>query len=180
MKLRCVAVLVGVAGMSTAGCALFGGGKPPIVVSGAEVPKAAQQALAEKFKTWTPAELDQQAAACQTAAGAAPLAVTADFDNDAKGDLGLAVKTADGIKLVALMRRGKEYEVFELEPLGNGQSSAYLGLVKRGTKFESPLTSTDDFYAADTLSAYRCGAPAIHYIWTGLGFRRVPPAGKMP
>lgn len=177
MRLRSVAVLIVVAGAGS-GCLL---GKPPdVVVSGAQVPKAAQEALNEKFKSWTPAELDQQATACQSAAGAAPLAVTADFDNDAKADLGLAVKTADGLKLVALMRRGNEYEVFELEPLGNGQSSAYLGLVKRGTRFESPLTSTDDFYAADTLSAYRCGAPAIHYIWTGLGFRRVPPAGKQP
>jgi hypothetical protein len=172
-----VAVLIVVAGAGS-GCLL---GKPPdVVVSGALIPKAAQVALNEKFKTWTPAELDQQATACQQAAGAAPLAVTADFDSDAKSDLGLAVKTADGVKLVALLRRGNEYEVFELEPLGNGQSSAYLGLVKRGTRFESPLTSTDDFYAADTLSAYRCGAPAIHYVWTGLGFRRVPPAGKLP
>lgn len=178
MRLRSVAVLIAVAGAGAAGCLL---GKPPeVVVSGATVPRAAQVALDERYKTWTPAEIDQQATACQPAGGAAPLAVTADFDSDAKPDLGMAVKTADGIRLVALMRRGEEYEVFELEPLGNGQASAYLGLEKRGTRFASPLTSTDDFYAADTLSTYRCGSTAVHYVWTGLGFRRVPPAGKTP
>ena len=179
MRLRSVVVLIVMAGLGTPGCALFGGGKPPVVVSGAEVPREAQTVLSEKWQGWTPAELDPQATSCQPAGGTAPLAVIADLDSDTKADLALQIKTAEGIKLVALMRRGEEYAVFELDKLGDGQSPTYLGLEKRGTRFPSPLTSTDDFYAADTLATYKCGKPIVHYIWTGLGFKRVE-IGKLP
>ncbi len=176
MRLRRVAVLIVMGGVSAAGCAM--GRRTDVVVSGATVPRAAQEVLNAKWHGWTPAEVDQQATACQPAGRTAPVALTADFDSDTKPDLALAVKTADGTKLVALLQRGEEYELFELAPPADGQA-AYLGLEKRGTKYASPLTSTDDFYAADTLTAYRCGTPPVHYLWTGLGFKRVE-AGKTP
>ena len=141
-------------------------------VAGSTLPKMAQHALTDHWKTWAPAELDPQAASC--AGSTAPtLTVTADLDGDGQPDVSTAVKTPDGVKLVALLRRGEEYKVVEIEPLGNDQVPVSLGLEKRGARFENPVDLTYDFYAANTLATYRCGKPTAAYIWSGLVFKKV-------
>ena len=162
--------------LGAAGCSWFGdkgffGHKK--TVAGSTLPKMAQYALSNQWKTWSPAELDPQAASCAGAA-APSLTVMADLDGDGQEDISTAVKTPDGVKLVALMRRGEEYKVIDIEPLGNAQVPVSLGLEKRGARFENPIDLTYDFYAANTLATYRCGKPTAAYIWSGLIFKKVP------
>jgi hypothetical protein len=141
-------------------------------VDGSTLPKMAQYALSDHWKSWAPAELDPQAVSC--AGSSAPtLTVTADLDGDGQDDVSTAVKTPDGVQLVALLRRGEEYKVIEIEPFGTTQASASLGLEKRGARFENPVDLTYDFYAANTLATYRCGKPTAAYIWSGLVFKKV-------
>jgi hypothetical protein len=71
------------------------------------------------------------------------------------------------------MRRGEEYKVIDIEPLGNAQVPVSLGLEKRGARYENPIDLTYDFYAANTLATYRCGKPTAAYIWSGLIFKKV-------
>lgn len=150
-------------------------GGPP---AGAQVdvlsmlPEAARETLEKKWKkTWTLAQVDPPATACQTAA-AAPI-VTADFDGDTLADYALAVQTPDGVKLMALLLRGDQYLLFEVDGLGQAQASAFLGVEKRGTKFVNAASSAEDYFSTETLAAHRCGAPSVVYLWTGSGFRRV-------
>jgi len=138
------------------------------------LPKMAREALEKRWKkTWTPAEIDQQAASCRAAGTVAPKLVSADVDGDNQADYAMAVKTPAGVQLVALLYRQSGYQIYELDPLGGAQASAVIGLERRGTRFVNAASSTDDFYSADTVAAYRCGSPTIIYIWTGSGFRRI-------
>ena len=152
---------------------------PPAAQDGSisALPKAGREALERRWKTATIAAVDSQASACQNAAPASPI-VSADFDSDTLVDYALAVQAPDGVKLVVLLRRGEEYRVEELDQLGAGPATAFLGLEKRGTRFLNAATSTDDFFSADTLAAHRCGAPTVVYLWAGSGFRRVTVAQK--
>src|SRR5262245_1148764 len=98
--------------LSAASCVFRHSATPP---GAAMLPKAAREALTERWKTWSIAAVDSQATACQTAASTPAPLVSADFDNDTLHDYAAAVQTPDGVKLVALLARGHDYRVFELD-----------------------------------------------------------------
>jgi hypothetical protein len=138
------------------------------------LPKDAREVLEKKWKRWTVASIDPQATSCQSGTAASVPLVTADFDSDTLPDYALAVQTHEGVKLVALLRRGNDdYLLFELDDLGQSQASAFLGLEKRGTRFVNPSSGFNDFFSAETLAAHRCGSASVVYLWVGTVFRRV-------
>jgi hypothetical protein len=157
---------------ASAACAgLFGGSSKTPSADG--LPRAAHEALVKKWKnTWKAAAIEAQATSCQTGSTASPV-VSADFDNDTLPDYAMAVQTPEGVRLVALLARGKDYKLVDIDALGSGESTAFLGIEKRGQKFVDPKSAAEDYFASDTLATYRCGASANVYIWSGSAFRRV-------
>ena len=86
------------------------------------------------------------------------------------GAVGGAIVVA--LLLVAVFARLEDSTVVNVDSLGSGTAGGYLGIEKRGTKFKSQF-GLDDFFAADTLSVYRCGQPTTAYVWAGSGFSKV-------
>ena len=137
------------------------------------LPLAAREALVKKWNnTWKPAAVEAQAASCQTGAPA-PAMVSADFDNDTLQDFALAVQTPDGVRLVALLARGKEFKLVDVDELGKGEATSFLGLEKRGVKFVDPASAAEDYFSSETLATHRCGSVSRAYIWLGSSFRKV-------
>ena len=133
------------------------------------LPVAAREELAKKWdNTWKPAAVEAQATSCQTGAAAPPI-VSADFDNDTLQDFALAVQTPEGVRLVALLARGKEFKLVDIDELGSGEATSFLGLEKRGVKFVDPTNAAEDYFSSETLATHRCGSPSRVYIWLRIG-----------
>jgi len=138
----------------------FGGSSKTPQADG--LPLAAREELVKKWNnTWKPAAVEAQAASC------------ADFDNDTLQDFALAVQTPDGVRLVALLARGKEFKLVDVDELGKGEATSFLGLEKRGVKFVDPASAAEDYFSSETLATHRCGSVSRAYIWLGSSFRKV-------
>jgi hypothetical protein len=149
----------------------FGGSSKTPQADG--LPFAAREELVKKWdKTWKPAAVEAQATSCRPGEAAPPM-VSADFDNDTLKDFALAVQTPEGVRLVALLARGKEFKLVDVDELGKGEATSFLGLEKRGVKFVDPGSAAEDYFSSETLATYRCGSPSRAYIWSGSSFRRV-------
>jgi hypothetical protein len=168
---RHVLVLVALAA-ATAGSTLLAQ-KGTTLPTGLSLPKSAKKALDDHLKGWAMAPIDPQASACRRDGEASPAFVQADFDGDGQQDIAVAVKVGDDVRLVAILARMEQSQLVNVDSLGQGAASAYLGIEKRGTKFKDPQYGLDDFLSADTLAVYRCGQSTTAYIWAGSGFIKV-------
>jgi hypothetical protein len=163
-----IAIIIGIGSGALAGAPLAAQKS-----GGVALPKIARKALDAKWKGWQLATMDPQSQSCRGDGGESPVVLQGDFDDDGRLDTALAIKTAQGVRLVAAMARVQETLLYDIDSLGDAAASGYLGLERRGTKFTNPNTKLDDYFAADTLTVYRCGQPRTAHIWTGLGFSKV-------
>jgi hypothetical protein len=144
------------------------------------LPKDARKALDKKWPGWQMAAIDPASASCLADQTAARAVVEGDFDSDGRADIGAAIQTPQGVRLVAMTWREWGYEVYDLDSLGDKMASAYLGRERPGAKFLNPNTQLDDYFPTDTLAAYTCSGGRTAYLWTGLGFRKIVIGNKPP
>ena len=153
----------------------------PATLDAGSLPAAARAALDAKWpKSWSIASVGPQVASCLAGKPAAML-VTSDFDSDGAADLAAAVTTPKGVRLVVLLARDDHYAFFDVDGLGDQGATAGLGLGKRGAVFTKATSLFQDFYPADTLTAFTCAGPVASYLWSGLDFYKVAlAAGPRP
>ena len=147
--------------------------------SGLTLSEATRDALNETFDKWQIAPIDPQSVACRTDASAQSF-VRGDLNSDGQPDLALAVKTADGVHLVAVFERATGGLVVDVDTLGQSAAEGTLGLEPRGSSFKNPEDGLEDYFTADTLVISRCGQPQTLYFWNGLGFRKLTLRASSP
>ena len=166
-------VTIGIGMLALAAC---GSATPPrtlpATLDAGSLPSAARQALGAKWATWSVATLGPQVASCLAGKPAA-MVVTSDFDSDGAADLAAAITTPKGVRLVVLLAREDHYALYDVDGLGDQGASAGLGLGKRGAQFTKANSLFNDFYSADTLTAFTCAGPTASYLWSGLDFYKV-------
>lgn len=151
-----------------AGLTLFVG--PNLAARQFALPKAADEALDERWATWSLATIDPGAMAC--AADARP-AVTLDIDGDGLSDVAALVQTPDGVRLVALLSRLWGYDLYDIDALGETTASGYLTAMPRGTAYVNPRTAAESYLSNATMAVRRCGMPEIDlYLWYGFRFEK--------
>jgi hypothetical protein len=133
--------------------------------------QATRDALDATFKKWQIATVAPQAVACQN--GSAAPFVRGDLNSDGQPDLALAIKTAEGVHLVAVFERATDSTVVDVDSMGQEAADGAVGIQPRGGSFKNPDDALDDYFTADTLMVTRCGQPRTLYFWSGLGFRKV-------
>lgn len=136
--------------------------------------------LDDRWDTWSLAAIAPDASAC--AADAAP-AVTLDVDGDGLADVAAAVRAPDGVHLVALLRRQRGYELFEIDRLGDDVASGYLTVTPPGRAYQNPRTGQETWTLAPTITILRCGQNSADlYEWFGFRFNKitVPRGAAMP
>jgi hypothetical protein len=153
------------------------GSLPPVFVQSQTAPptlsKDARNALKDKWPGWQLAEIDVQGnSACLDARAPSPV-VQADIDSDGHPDVAAAIRTAQGVRLVALISRPGHYDTYDIDALGDTVSAAFLGIQPRGSSFRKVGEWIDHFYSADTLAAYQCGKPTAAYLWNGFRFLKI-------
>ena len=113
--------------------------------------------------------------ACDAAGAAAPLLLTADFDNDELADYGLVITKPDGTAhLLAILARVNRAAIHELGAWVESAGATHLRVLPMGRKFRPADTALDDYFSAPTLAAGTCTEAATAYLWTGMGFRATP------
>jgi hypothetical protein len=143
----------------------------------ATMPRAARTVLTKKWPLWELASIDSAASSCATGKPA-EARVTADFDYDDHVDIAAAIKTAKGVRLVALVWRSWGYDLYDVDALGEQTATGYLEVAGHGTKFINPTTMLPDFFSGNTLTIHTCGKPTTAYTWNGVGFRKITIAGS--
>jgi hypothetical protein len=141
-----------------------------------ELPDKAEDALDDRWDTWSVAPLATEATSCAPeAAGALSL----DVDSDGLEDIVLAVLTPDGVRLVALLRRLRGYDLYDVDALGEIEADGHLVVMPRGTAYRNPRTSLDDYVANDTVGVHRCDQEQVElYLWYGFRFEKIIPAPR--
>lgn len=168
-------IVVGVTGiLALAAC---GAAVPPrtlpATLDAGALPAAARQALDAVWpKGWSIASIGPQVASCLAGKPATTI-VTSDFDSDGLPDIAAAVKTPKGVRVVVLLAREDHYALFDVDGLGDQGATAGLGLGKRGDTFTKADSLFQDYYPADTLTAYTCAGPVVSYLWGGYAFYKV-------
>ncbi len=158
-----------------------GVGTTPKMVSGVAVPAMAADLISQQWKSWSLATTDPQAIACRTSGDAPGAMVQGDFDGDGRPDVALAVKTPQGVRLVAVLSRLEDGRLFDVNALGDAQATAALGVARRGSSYRNPLADLDEYFATDTPTTERCGQPGrTAYFWNGAGFTKQALAGSTP
>jgi hypothetical protein len=137
------------------------------------LPKAARDALNNKWRGWQIATVDPALSCLTGDAATSPMLVQADFDSDGHPDVAAAIQTPQGVRLVAMMSREGGYELFDLDALGDKTAAAYLRVESRGTKFLRPPLQVPDYFSDATLATYTCGGGHTVYVWSGAGFEKI-------
>ncbi len=162
------------AALAAAGC---GGGSAqvPGASSGLTLTEATRDALDRAFDKWEIAPVDPQSVSCQAQNDGASSSsfVRGDLNSDGLPDLALAVKTPQGVRLVAVFERTIDSLVVDVDSLGQTAADGALGIQPRGSTFKNPGDGLDDYFTAETIAVSRCGQPRTLYFWSGLGFRKV-------
>jgi hypothetical protein len=144
---------------------------PVSQAGGAALPKRASDVLDERFKDWRLASIESAGDACLARlAGRSPSFAEADLTGDGTMDYALQIATAEGVRVVALIGRLRDFtltEVVQPAPASN----RILEIRRRGTRFRDVGAAVDDFFGADTITMTECGNSVTAYIWTGAGFR---------
>jgi hypothetical protein len=141
---------------------------------GAALPKRASEVLDKRFKDWRLASVEPGTDSClKNLAGQSPSFAEADLTGDGTIDYALQIATTDGVLVVALIGRLRDFTVNEVVPAGPA-SNRVLEIRKRGTRFREPGAAVDDFFGADTITLTECGKATTAYLWTGAEFRATP------
>jgi hypothetical protein len=133
------------------------------------LPLPIKKLLDKKYKGWQLAPV-APAGGCTSRMGDSPAFVTADFNSDGFTDWGLEIKTATGVKLIAVMAWQEDYRIFELDASPDAAAARFLGVGHRGTKFMNPQTTLEDYFTNDTLLTLSCGRDQVAYLWVGFNF----------
>lgn len=134
-----------------------------------DVPLPVRKLLDKKFKGWQLATV-APAGGCADRMGDAAALVNADFNSDGFPDWGIQIKTATGVRLLAVMAWQEDFRIFELESSADATASRYLGVARRGSKFLNPQTTLDDYFTNETLVTNSCGKDQVAYLWVGFNF----------
>jgi hypothetical protein len=129
--------------------------------------------LTRRWPGWQPAVLDPQVASCAGGQKDRPLLVEYDADGDGASDVAIAVQTGGGTRLVVIMNRSWDSDVYDVDSLGGAAANGFLGVMPRGRRFTNPATQIDDYFSNPTITATRCGEPVAAYRWNGTGFAKV-------
>jgi hypothetical protein len=135
------------------------------------LPLVVKKLLDKKYKGWQLAPV-APAGGCADRMGDSPALVTADFNSDGFADWGLEIKTSAGVKLLVVMAWQEDYRIFELETSADATASRFVGLARRGTRFENPQTKMEDYFTNETLVTNSCGKDQVAYLWVGFNFIR--------
>lgn len=133
----------------------------------------AREALRRRWPKWQLAALDPQVPACASGQKDLPLLVELDADGDSASDVGVAIQTGEGTRLVVILSRAWDTDIYDIDTLGGAAANGFLGVVPRGRRYTNPATNLDDYFSNPTVMATRCGEPALAYRWTGVGFEKV-------
>jgi hypothetical protein len=143
-------------------------------VEGVAIPKVAKNAIDGRFKGWKLAIVDPQATSCLAdGQKSGPPFVQGDLDGDGRPDVALAIKTSQGVRLVAVLARLDDAQVYDIDGLGADASSVSLALARRGMGFTNPNTTLPDWFATDALITSRCGQARTAYVWSGSKFDKL-------
>ena len=149
------------------------GGGVPIQKTTAppELPTLVHRLLDRQYKGWQLATV-APAGGCADRMGDSPALVSADFNSDGFPDWAMEIKTAAGVKVIAVMGFLQDYRIFELESSADATASRFLTLGHRGTKFTNPQTSLEDYFTNETIMTASCGSDRVAYLWVGFNFQK--------
>jgi hypothetical protein len=180
MRMRVTAVIgTLILSLSTTGCIIFAlGDRNPAPVKEGALAEDARDTLTKRWKTWERATLDPQVKNCAGGRTDLPVFVEFDADGDSANDVGAAVQTPEGTRLVVILNRSWQIELHDLDSLGSTGANGFLEIMPRGRRFTNPNTKIDDYFSNPTLAVVRCGEPVMAYRWNGVGFEKITLGGK--
>ena len=162
-----------VSALAASACGLLSYKRAESPVESGALSSDAREALTRRWPKWQLAALDPQVASCAAGQKEMPLFVELDADGDSAPDVGLAVQTGEATRLVVILNRAWDTDVYDIDSLGGAAANGFLGVVTRGRRYMNPATKLDDYFSNPTVMATRCGKPALAYRWTGVGFEKV-------
>jgi hypothetical protein len=154
-------------------CASMRGGTPQ-TVDGVAISREARRALDLHFKRWEVAAVDPAAGSCAAAGAGSKVSAHGDFDGDGRADIALAVKTDNGVRLVVLLARAHQSDLFDIDSLGDSKSNTFLATAPRGGAFRTPTGLVTDFFSTDTVTTNQCGQSMTAFLWNGSSFLKTP------